>query len=348
MSIRAVTFHGPGDVRVESRPDPTPPTDGVVLKVERAAICGSDLHLYHGTMPVEPGFAVGHEFVGEVVEAGSGVRDFQTGDRVLCSGVIGCGQCAQCRASHVVRCERGGTRVFGVGPELDGGQAEAVAVPGADHALKRIPDGVSIEQSVLLTDILPTGFFGAKNADIRPGQTVAVIGLGPVGLLALETAQLFGPARIFAVDRVPERLAAAEALGAIPVNADDDVAGILREATGGAGPDAVIEAVGADATIQSAIELVRPAGVVSVVGVSLNFAFPFNMTLAMMKDLTFRIGLCPVPELWPELVPLVAAGRLQPERVFTHRLPLSKADDAYELFAARTDGVMKILLDPNS
>lgn len=347
MTIRAVTFHGPEDVRVESRPDPTPPTDGVVLRVDRAAICGSDLHLYHGTMPVEPGFAIGHEFVGEVVEAGRGVRDFSVGDRVLCSGVIGCGACDQCRATHVVRCERGGTRVFGVGPELDGGQAEAVAVPGADHALKRIPDGISVEQSVLLTDILPTGFYGAKNADIGPGQTVAIIGLGPVGLLALETAQLYGPARIFAIDRVPERLAAAEALGAIPVKADADAAAIIREATGGAGPDAVIEAVGADETIQAAIELVRAGGVVSVVGVSMNFAFPFNMTLAMMKDLTFRIGLCPIPELWPELIPLVQSGRLHPEHVFTHRLPLSKAADAYELFAARTDGVMKVLLDPS-
>ena len=347
MTIRAVTYHGPEDVRVESRPDPTPPTDGVVLRVERAAICGSDLHLYHGTMPVEPGFAVGHEFVGEVVEAGSGVRDFSVGDHVLASGVIGCGSCDQCRAGHVVRCERGGTRVFGVGPDLDGGQAEAVAVPGADHALKRIPDGISVEQSVLLTDILPTGFYGAKNADIRPGQTVAVIGLGPVGLLAIETAQLYGPARIFAIDRVPERLAIAEGLGAIPVNADADAAAIVREATGGTGPDAVIEAVGADETIQTAIELVRPAGVVSVVGVSMNFAFPFNMMHAMMKDLTFRIGLCPIPELWAELVPLVQSGRLHPERVYTHRMPLSKAADAYELFAARTDGVMKILLDPS-
>ena len=347
MTIRALTFHGKGDVRVESRPDPTPPDqDGAVLRVERAAICGSDLHLYHGDLPQpELGFAIGHEFVGEVVEVGRSVRDFRPGDRVLCSGVIGCGLCPTCRARRVARCERRVSRVFGMGAGLPGGQAEAVAVPGADAALQRIPDGVSVEQAVLLTDILPTAWFGAKNAELRPGQSVAVIGLGPVGQLAVECALVFGASRVFAVDRVPERLAAAAALGAVPLQPEDAAEAVLA-ATGGLGVDAVIEAVGADASIQLALQLVRPAGVVSVVGVNLRLDFPFPMALALLKNLTFRIGVCPIPEFWPELIPLVQAGRLRPERVFTHRLPLSKGADAYRLFDERRDGVLKVLLDP--
>jgi alcohol dehydrogenase len=347
VTIRALTYHGKGDVRCESLPDPEPPDAGsALLRVERAAICGSDLHLYHGDLPTaETGFAIGHEFVGEVVEVGSAVRDFRTGDRVLCSGVIGCGACGACRAGHVVRCQAHQTRVFGMGAALPGGQAQAVAVPGADHALRRIPEGVSVEQAVLLTDILPTAYYGAQGAAIRPGQTVAVIGLGPVGLLAVQCAQLFGPARVLAVDRIPERLAAAAALGATPVPVEQ-AAEVALAATGGTGPDAVIEAVGADATIQLALQLVRVAGVVSVVGVNVNLAFPFPMALALMKDLTFRIGICPIPELWDDLVPLVQSGRLRPEHVFTHRLPLSEGSEAYRIFDQKRDGVLKVLLDP--
>ncbi len=350
LRMRALVFHGAGDVRCEALPDPTPPdTNGVIVRVERAAICGSDLHLYHGAIPTaEAGFAIGHEFVGEVAEVGSGVRRFASGDRVLVSGVIGCGACDNCIRGRVIRCERFQTRVFGNSSALPGGQAEAVAVPGADAALRAIPDEITTEQAVLLTDILPTAQFGARGADIRPGQDVAVIGLGPVGLLAVDCAQLFGPARVFAIDRVPERLAAAEARGAIPIDAGSDAVAEVRERTGGFGPDAVIEAVGADETIQAAIGLVRVGGAVSVVGVNLNPAFPFPMPLAMMKDLRFTIGICPIPELWDELIPLVQSGRLAPEYVFTHRMPLSKGPDAYEIFAERRDGVLKVLLDPGA
>jgi threonine dehydrogenase-like Zn-dependent dehydrogenase len=266
---------------------------------------------------------------------------------VLCSGVIGCGFCPACRAGRVARCARRVSRVFGMGAELPGGQAEAVAVPTADAALRRIPDGVSVEQAVLLTDILPTAFFGARNAELRPGQSAAVIGLGPVGQLAVECARLCGAARVFAIDRIPGRLAAAEAAGGTPVHADRAADEILQ-ATGGLGPDAVIEAVGADATIQLALQLVRPAGVVSVVGVNVRLDFPFPMALALMKNLTFRIGVCPIPELWDELIPLVQAGRLRPERVFTHRMALSEGDEAYRIFDEKRGGVLKVLLDPRA
>ncbi len=344
---RALVYHGKADVRLETLPDPTPPdARGVVVRVERTAICGSDLHLYHGTLPVPPGFALGHEFVGEVVETGRDVRRFRSGDRVIVSGVIGCGECRPCAEGHPIRCDRHQTRVFGNSRELPGGQAEAAAVPAADSALLRVPEGISVEHAVLLTDILPTGYFGAKNANIRPGQSVAVVGLGPVGQCALQCAQLFGPARVFAIDRVPERLDAARAQGAIPIDAASDPLTQIRDATGGHGPDAVIEAVGADETIALALQLVRVAGVVSVIGVSTNMAFPFNMLQALMKDLTFRIGICPVPELWADLVPLLQLSRLRLDGLFTHRMPLSKGAEAYALFDARRDGVMKVLLDP--
>jgi len=345
--VKGLVFHGPGDIRCESVPDPSPKdARGAIVQVERSAICGSDLHLYHGAMPVEEGFTLGHEFVGRVVEVGSAVHSVRPGDPVMVSGVIGCGECPACQRGEVVRCARQQTRVFGVGQGLEGGQAEAVAVPVADHAIRRIPEGISAEQAVLLTDILPTGFLGAKMADIQPGDTLAVIGLGPVGLLAVMCAQLFGPAEILAIDSVPERLAVAEELGAHAVPADQADA-VVMEQSGGQGVDAVIEAVGADATILKALQLARAGGNVSIIGVSNSAVAPFPMILPFMKDLTIRSSLVPVPALWPALVPLVAHGRLHPERVFTDHMALSEGALAYRRFDAREDGILKVLLDPS-
>ena len=344
--MRGLVLHGPGDVRVETLPDPVPDdAGGAVVRVLGTAICGSDLHLYHGAMGAGEPLRVGHEFVGEVVETGRGVAGFRPGDQVIVSGVIGCGACPPCRRGQVVRCRAMATRVFGTRPDLPGGQAQAVAVPAADHALRRVPEDVGLEQAVLLTDVLPTAHFGAKLAGIRPGDDVAVIGLGPVGLLAVLCAGLFGPARVFAVDPVPERRRHAEGLGARALT-PDEAPEALAEATDGQGVDAVIEAVGGDDTILAAVQWVRAGGTVAVVGVNVRMDLPFPMGLAFMKDLTLRTGLVPVPELWPELVPLVAAGRLAPERVFTHRMGLSQGPEAYGLFAARREGVLKVLLDP--
>ncbi len=345
--MRALVYRGPEDIRCETVPDPSPPdSQGAVVRVERAAICGSDLHIYHGRLSPEAGYTVGHEAIGEIMEVGSGVQRFRSGDRVLVSGVVGCGACAPCRSGHVTSCERGTAAVFGTNQGLGGAQAEGLAVPRADDNLRLVPDGIGPEQAVLLTDILPTGYLGARNAEIRPGQDVAVIGCGPVGLMAVMCAQLFGPARVFALDSVPERLDAAARLGAIACDVSRDAPAEVVEATDGLGPHAVIEAVGADATLQTALGLVRRGGVVSAVGVNVNMALPFPMGLALIKGLTFRIGICPVPLFWEPLVPLVAGGRLRPEFVFTHRLPLSKGDAAYALFAGRRDGVLKVLLDP--
>ncbi len=348
--MRALVYHGPEDIRCDTLPDPSPPdVDGAVIRIERAAICGSDLHLYHGHMSSETGYGVGHEAIGEIVEVGSGVRRFRSGDRVLVSGVVGCAECGPCRTGNVAACETAPAMVFGVNQGLPGGQAEALAVPKADANLCAIPEGITAEQAVLLTDILPTGYFGAVGAEIQPGQDVAVIGCGPVGLMAILAAGLFSPARIFALDSVAERLAAAAGLGAIPVDVSADPLGQqLLDATGGLGPHAVIEAVGADASIQAAIGHVRRGGIVSVVGVNVRLDFPFPMALALMKNITFRIGICPIPLFWAPLLPLVREGRLAPDFVFTHRMGLSEGAEAYHLFAQRRDGVLKVLLDPAS
>ena len=345
--MRAVVLRGERDIVVEDVPDAgVPGPDGLLLRVDRTAICGSDLHLYHGPMTV-PGAHLGHEFVGTVEEVGAGVRSVRAGDRVLVSGVIGCGTCAACRAGDVVVCLNNGTKVFGTSLELAGGQAEAVAVPAADASVLAIPEGISDEQAVLLTDILPTGYLGAQRADITPGDVVVVIGLGPVGVFALQCAQLYGPSRILAVDLVPDRLARAAELGAEPIDASDgNTVGKVYEATGGRGAQAVIEAVGADQSINDAILCAAPGGTISVIGVNLNLAYPFPMPVALFKRLTFRVTLASIPTTWSALIPLIATGKLHPEDVFTHRMGLSEAAEAYRIFDAREDGVLKVLLDP--
>ncbi|MFQ5382464.1 MAG: zinc-binding dehydrogenase, partial [Dehalococcoidia bacterium] len=231
----------------------------------------------------------------------------------------------------------------------NGAQAEALAVPAADHALMKIPEGMSDARALLLTDILPTGYKGALSADIRPGDSVAVIGCGPVGQMALETAFLFGPARVFAVDQVGYRLAEAERLGATPIDAGKvDPGEAIRDANGGLGPHRVIEAAGPDDTVHLALALVRAGGTVSQVGVNLNPGLPFPMWELFSKDITFRVGLVSPQALWASLLPLLEAERIKPERVFTHDRPMSEGPAAYELFDGRTDGVIKVMLDPAS
>jgi threonine dehydrogenase-like Zn-dependent dehydrogenase len=245
----------------------------------------------------------------------------------------------------VTFCENGQTGCYGLGHALPGSQAEAVAVPAADTGLWRIPEGVSDEDAVVLTDNLPTAWYGAEGAHIRPGDCVAVVGLGPVGLCAVQSAFAMGAARVLGVDLVTERRAHAETLGAIPLHPEDPKQHAL-ELTGGRGVDSVIEAVGADATIQLSLDLVRRGGHVSVVGVNQSRAFAFDMALAQVKSIAFRIGLCSVQAQLPALVPLVESGRIQPSAAVSHHMALDEGPLAYRLFAGREGGVRKVLLTP--
>ncbi len=347
--MKATVLQGPMEVRLLEVPDPVlPGPHGVIVTVERTAICGSDLHLYHDA-PTGLGIRLGHEAIGTVAEAGASVRTLSVGDRVLVSGVIGCGLCAPCVAGQPNLCRAGQSAAFGTMADLPGGQAEAMAVPFADAFALPIPDGVTDEEAVLLTDILPTGYAGAERAAIRPGSTVVVVGLGPVGIMALQCAKLYGPARILAVDMVPERLARAERLGAEPIDARIAPGSQqVLEATSGWGADSVIEAVGADATVLDALSCASTGGTVSVVGVNLAMALPFPMGLVFLKSLTVRAIFAPVPGTWSALVPLVQAGKFSLAETFTHHMGLSQVAEAYQLFDSRADGVLKVLLDPKA
>ena len=345
--MRAAVLEGPRDVRVLDVPDPVlPGPDGAIVTVERTAICGSDLHLYHDA-PTGTGIHLGHEAIGTVAEVGARVRTLRPGDRVLVSGVIGCGTCGPCLAGLPNLCRNDKSAAFGTLPDLPGGQAEGMAVPFADTFTLPIPEGVTDEEAVLLTDILPTGYVGAARADIRPGSTVVIMGLGPVGIMALQCAALYGPARILAVDMVPERLARAERLGAEPIDARQAPGSAqVLEATKGRGAESVIEAVGADATVLDALYCVATGGTVSIVGVNLSAALPFPMGLVFLRSLTVRTVFAPVPSTWSALVPLVQAGHFTAlAETFTHHMALSDAGQAYELFDSRSDGVLKVLLD---
>jgi 2-desacetyl-2-hydroxyethyl bacteriochlorophyllide A dehydrogenase len=346
--MKAVVLHGAGDVRVDTVPDAGLRDAGSALvRVTRASICGSDLHFYHGKIPMLPGTVIGHECVGVVEAVGADVRRFRAGDRVIVPGVVGCGDCEPCRRAYPVGCVNFTYKIFGTGPDLPGGQAEAISVPSADFNLRPAVPELTDEQSIFLTDILPTGLYAVENASLRPGVTVAVIGCGPVGLCAIACARLFGPAKIFAIDRVPHRLAVAERFGATAVDANSlDPLAAVNEATDGRGADAVIEAVGSAETVASAFQLVRTGGVISAVGVLVAEDFPFPMGTSFMKDLTFRIGLVNVHRFIDPLLSLVRSGKLDPTFLISHRLPLSDAPRAYELFDQKSDGCLKVLLEP--
>ena len=346
--MRAVVMISERNLEVVTVPDPrlTGP-DGAIIEVEATAICGSDLHLYHGDLPCA-GVHPGHEVVGRIVEVGPEVKDRAVGDRVLVSAVVACGTCPACRRGDPIRCAVTGPIALGTTLAMDGGQAELLAVPAADLFTIVVPEGVSTENALLLTDIMPTGFIGAQMGGIQPGESVAIFGMGPVGIMALACAKLYEPSKIFAVDMVPERLARAASMGAIPIDASDGLASFaLLDATGGRGVDVAIEAVGARQTILDSLSSVAPRGRVSMVGVNIDMALPFPMGLAFMKALSFRAAFAAVPSTWEALVPLVQEGVLDLGDVFTHTMGLSEAKEAYALFDRRDDGVLKIVLDPS-
>ena len=341
--MRSVLIDVPGHVSVGDRPEPTlPGSGGAIVQVTASAICGSDLHFYEGDYPMFEPVALGHEAVGTVVEIGSDVGSVRVGDSVLVSSVTGCGTCVGCATLDPITC-LSGPLIFGSGT-LGGAQSELLAVPAADFQLLSIPDGIDTEAALLLTDNLATGWAGAGRADITPGGTVVVIGLGAVGLCAVRSAIALGAGTVFAVDPVEGRRRRAAASGATPLA--PPCLDAVMEATGGRGAASVIDAVGNDTTITEALTCVRPGGTVSVVGVHDLNPFPLPALMCLVRSTTLRMTTAPVQRTWPELIPLIQSGRLDTGGIFTHSMPLDDAADAYAAVAARSADVVKVVLTP--
>ncbi len=334
--MRAVVFHGPGDLRVDEVPEPEllEPGDAIV-EVRATAICGADLFPYHGLTPgFETGTILGHEFVGVVAEVGPGVDGHQPGDRVVCGSTLTDGTCAHCCAGRPTQClERGLFGYSGVYRRLDGGQAERVRVPNADRCLWRIPDAVSNEAAVFVADILPTGFNAVARGEVAAGDTVVVLGCGPVGLMAVLCA-VPRAGRVIGVDGIPARRALAEGLGATAVG-PEGAAGLVADLTDGLGADVVIEAAGTAPALVAALELARGRATVSVVGAHFERDHPLDNLTMFEKELTLRFSWGDPTTLHGELLELVEAGRLDPTPVITHTLPLAEAAEGYRMFDAR-------------
>lgn len=343
----AATFQGVGKVSVVEVPKPSVHgPDQALVRVTLGAICGSDLHAYHGRIPMVEGELLGHEFVGVVEEVGSAVKRFKPGDRVVTSFFVFCGQCAMCRKGAFNECVNLAT--FGFGKflgDLGGGQSEFVVVPMADQSMELIPEGIPDEQAIFVGDILATGMFAAERAEIKPGDVVAVVGAGPVGLMATMCAQLYGPARVLVIDMVDSRLELAQELGGTPINASQvNPIEAVDAYTGGLGADSTIEAVGAMASVDTAMRCVRGGGTISMVGVPAELSADFPYYVFWDKALTFRSGRSNVPRYMKPLLDLLAAGRLHPEKIISHRLKLEQAEEAYRMFDARE--ATKIVLTP--
>lgn len=345
--MKTAVYRAEKKVEVADIPKPSVqnPTDALV-KVTLAGVCGSDLHIYEGRIPGCEGWGMGHEFVGVVEDTGSEVRRFKKGDRVVSSFFVACGHCHYCVRGWFNQCVHRGA--FGYGEyfgALGGAQSEYITVPLADHTLELIPEGMHDEQAIFVGDILATGFFAAERAEIKPGDTVAVIGAGPVGLMAIMSAQLFGPSRVFVVDFVDSRLEFAQGMGAIPINGKEvHAVEAIKAATGGFGVDRSIECVGVLEAIETAIQCVKGGGTISVVGIPNHSVGDFPYVDVWQRALTFRAGWCNVQAYMRPLLDLVAAGRLKPESIISHRMKLDEAEEAYRIFDARE--ATKIVLTP--
>ncbi len=347
--MRAVVFEGVRHLACSEVADPKilAPTDAI-LAVGAAGVCGSDLHVYRGHEPgLDPGTPMGHELAGEVVAVGSAVERFAPGDRVVSPFSTSCGACPPCKRGLTSRCERG--QLFGwvhEGEGLAGAQAELVRVPLADATLVPIPDELPYEIAVLAGDVLATGAFGAEQAGAAPGATIAVVGCGPVGLMAILGARELGAERVFALDSIPERLALAAGFGAEPVPLDAHAVERIEEATGGQGVDGATEAVGSPAALKLAYDLVRTGGAISAVGVHNEPTFALAPAQLYDKNLTYRTGRCPARAYMDRLLPIAARRAGDLARMISHRLPLSEGPHGYDLFDRRVDGCTKVMLVP--
>jgi alcohol dehydrogenase len=344
--MKAAVYHGPGSITWDevARPSLTADTDAIV-RVDLTTICGTDLHILKGDLPsVIEGRIVGHEAVGIVEEVGPRVKNIKPGDRVLVSCVTACGACRYCREGHSGQCLGGGGWILGY--EIDGTQAEFVRIPFADNSTYLLPAGVSDEAALMLSDILPTAYeVGVLNGAVRPGDVVAIVGAGPIGLSAIVGAKLFSPSIVVAIDQSPARLEAAKRFGADMVinNSEQDPLEFVRGLTGGLGADVAIEAVGVTATFELAVDLVRPGGHVANIGVH---GAPATLHLERIwdRDLTITTGLVDAYST-STLLRLVASGDIDAERFITHTFALEDCMSAYDTFARATEtGALKVVL----
>jgi threonine dehydrogenase-like Zn-dependent dehydrogenase len=389
--MRALCWYGKEDVRVETVPDPKilNPHDAIV-KISSTAICGSDLHLYDAYIPtLEKGDILGHEFMGEIVEVGSEVKNLKAGDRVVVPFTIACGSCFFCKKGLWSACDNSnpnawmqeklygysGAGLFGYSHMMGGyagGQAEYARVPFADIGPMKVPDGLSDEQVLFLTDIFPTGYMAAENAQVAVGDTVAIWGAGPVGQFAIQSAWLLGAGRVISIDKVPERLQLAATKGkAEVINSDNEnVVEKLRSMTGGRGPDACIDTVGMEATghtpdavydkvkqamrletdrptaLREAITACRKGGTVSIPGVYGGLLDKFPLGAAFGKGLTFKMGQTHIHNYLKPLLERIEKGEIDPTFIITHRLSLEEAPGAYHMFREKQDGCIKVVLKP--
>jgi len=389
--MRANCWIGKENVQIEQVPDPKILNQrDAIVKITATAICGSDLHLYDGFIPtMEKGDILGHEFMGEVVETGRGVNNLNKGDRVVVPFPIACGNCFSCRRGLFSLCENSNPNavmaeklwghspagVFGYSHLLGGyagGQAEYVRVPFADVGPIKIPESVTDEQALFLSDIFPTGYMGAEMCNIQPGDTIAVWGCGPVGQFAMKSAFLLGAERVIGIDRFPERLSMARKNGVETLNYEDtDILEALNEMTGNRGPDACIDAVGMEAhtpgplyaydrakqammletdrpmALRQAIIACRNGGVISIIGVYGGFIDKFPIGSVMNRSLTIRTGQCHVQKYMRPLLERIEKGEIDPSFVITHRLRLDQAPEGYEIFKNKEDNCIKVVLKPN-
>ena len=392
--MRAICWHGKGDMRVDTVPDPRieHPRD-VIVRVTSTAICGSDLHLYDGFNPfMKPGDIIGHEPMGVIVETGSEVSRLQKGDRVVVPFTISCGDCWFCQRQLFSCCDNtnpegkreiqekmmghAAAGLFGFSHMTGGypgGQAEFLRVPHAEVSCLKIESDLADEQVLFLSDILPTGYMAAENAEIEPGDTVAVWGCGPVGQFCVQCAWMLGAGRVIAIDRVPERLRMAREQGKAETIdfSKEKVYDRLQEMTGGRGPDRCIDAVGAEAhgwgafdavldkikaatmlttdrahVLREAIMCCRKAGTISIPGVYVGYPDKIPIGALMNKGLTIKSGQTHVPKYHSMLLKRIEAGDIDPSFVITHRLPLEQGPDAYRAFRDKTDGCIKVVLNP--
>ena len=389
--MKALTWHGKGDMRCETVPDPTI-QDGrdAIIKVTACAICGSDLHLFDGVMPsMEKGDIIGHEAMGEVMEVGRDNKKLKVGDRVVVPFTISCGECFFCTRGYFSGCERSNpnaeaaAKLWGHSPAglfgyshllggYPGGQAEYLRVPYADVGPAIIPNGMTDEQALFLSDIFPTGYMGAEFCEIKGGETIAVFGCGPVAQFSIRSAFLLGAERVIAIDTVPERLQMARDAGAITIDfMQEDVYDRIQELTHGRGADACIDAVGTEAhgtaSFDSVIDRVKMAtflgtdrphvlrqcitntrnfGIVSVIGVYGGLLDKIPMGSAMNRGLTFKMSQTSVQHYLPKLLRWIEEGKIDPSFVITHRATLEDGPGLYETFRDKKDGCIKVVLTP--